>query len=184
MNETLKNISERYSCRDFADTPLTDEQIEHLVDAALASPSAVNKQPWCITVVTDKALIDELDIKGMEALAAYEDKSYYNMMRKRGGKMLYNAPCLLVVTCDESKWAMIDSGILCQNIVLAAQSLGLGSCIIGLLRAPLEGPHGEDFKKRLMFRDGYKFVISVIVGTVNSGKTPHKLEYDKVTYVK
>ncbi|HOO26028.1 MAG TPA: nitroreductase family protein [Clostridiales bacterium] len=44
MNETLKSIAERYSCRDFADTPLTDEQIKALADAALSAPSAVNRQ--------------------------------------------------------------------------------------------------------------------------------------------
>ena len=43
MNETLKNIAERNSCRDFAGTQVTDEQIEILVNAALASPSAVNR---------------------------------------------------------------------------------------------------------------------------------------------
>jgi nitroreductase len=184
MNETLRNIVERYSCRDFEATPLTDEQISLIVDAALAAPSAVNAQPWNITVVTDKALIEELDASGMEALAAEEDKTFYNSMMKRGGKMLYNAPCLLVVTCNDSKWGTLDSGILCQNIVLAAESLGLGSCIIGLLRVPLDGPRGEEFKKRLKFNEGYKFAVSVLVGTVKSGKKPHELDHSKVTYVK
>ena len=77
MNGTLKTIVERYSCRDFADTPLTDEQIKLLVDAALASPSAMNRQPWHIIMVTDKALIEELDDEGMNILAAAEDKSGY-----------------------------------------------------------------------------------------------------------
>jgi nitroreductase len=184
MNETLKNIAERYSCRDFEATPLTDEQISLIVDAALAAPSAVNAQPWNISVVTDKALIEELDASGMEALAAEEDKTFYNSMMKRGGKMLYNAPCLLVVTCNDSKWGTLDSGILCQNIVLAAESLGLGSCIIGLLRVPLDGPRGEEFKKRLKFNEGYRFAVSVLVGTVKSGKKPHELDHSKVVYVR
>lgn len=184
MNETLKNIAKRYSCRDYADTPLTDEQIQHIVNAALAAPSAVNRQPWRITVVTDKELIDELDASGMEILAAEEDSTFYERMKERGGKILYNAPCLFVVTGDGTDWAVFDSGILCQNIVLAAESLGLGSCMIGMLRIPLEGPCGEEFKKRLKFAEGYTFACGVVVGTIKSGKEPHEPDFDKVTYVK
>jgi len=183
MNETLKNISERYSCRDFADTPLTDGQVEALVGAALAAPSAMNLQPWHITVVTDKGLIDELDTYGMAILAADEDKAYYERVMARGGKIFYNAPSLFVIASDGSKYAALDSGIMCQNIVLAAQSLGLGSCIIGMLRIPLSGPRGGEFKKRLQFPDGYEFAISIIVGTVKSGKEPHEPDKGKVSYV-
>ena len=183
MNETLKNIAERYSCRDFADTPLTDEQIRELVNAALAAPSARNLQPWHITVVTDKALIDELDAEGMAALAANEDKSFYNVMVERGGKMFYNAPCALIITHNGSPWGDLDSGILCQNIVLAAESLGLGTCIVGLLREPLEGPKGESFKKRLKFKDDYKFAVGILVGTIQSGKEPHEFDHSKITYI-
>jgi len=183
MNETLKNISERYSCRDFAQTPLTDIQIKALVVAALAAPSAKNIQPWHITVVTDKALIEDLDAEGMSIMAKDEDNRLYNFIMERGGKMLYNAPCLLVVTSDASQWATLDSGILCQNIVLAAESLGLGSCIVGLLRIPLEGQRGDEFKKRLKFPDGNKFEVSVLAGTIISGKDPHELDWNKVTYV-
>ena len=53
MNETLKTIAERYSCRDFAETPLTSEQIKAIVDAALAAPSAMNNQPWHVIMITD-----------------------------------------------------------------------------------------------------------------------------------
>jgi nitroreductase len=183
MNETLKNITERYSCRDFADTPLTDGQIEALVNAALAAPSARNLQPWHITVVKDKKLIDELDAAGMEVLSTEEDKTFYDLMMQRGGKMFYDAPFVIVITTDGSKWGMLDSGILCQNVVLAAESMGLGTCIAGLLNVPLGGPRGDEFKKRLEFKDGYEFAVGVLVGTIKSGKKPHELDFTKVTYI-
>jgi nitroreductase len=183
MNETLKNIMQRYSCRDFADTPLADEQVKALVDAALAAPSARNLQPWHITVITDKALVDELDVAGMEALALEDDKTFYNSMMSRGGKMLYNAPFAMIICSDGSDWGTLDSGILCQNVVLAAESMGLGTCIIGLFRVPLGGPKGEELKKRLKFKDGYRFEVGIIAGTVKSGKKPHDPDYGKVTYI-
>ena len=183
MNETLKNIAERNSCRDFCDTPLTDNQIEALVSAALSAPSAINLQPWHVIVVQDKALIEELDDEGMRILSEAEDKTAYERMMSRGGKMLYNAPCLVVVLSDGSKWGTLDCGILCQNVVLAAQSLGLGSCIVGMVGVPLDGPKGDEYKKRLKFPQGYTFAIGVLVGTINSGKEPHEHDAGKVTYI-
>ena len=183
MNETLKTIAERNSCRDFKDTPLTDGQMKDIIDAALAAPSGMNRQPWRLVVVKDKALIDELDAEGMGILAAAEDKAGYQRFMDRGGKLLYNAPCLVYVLSDGSTWSPLDSGILVQNIALAAQSIGLGSCIVGMANLPLTGPRGGEFKKRMNFPDGFSFAIGILVGTPNTGKEPHELDPNKVTYV-
>ena len=183
MNETLKTIMGRNSCRDFKDTPPTEEQVKAIVDAALAAPSGMNRQPWHIVVVNNKAIIDELDAEGMGMLAAAEDKTSYDRMMSRGGKMLYNAPCLVYVLSDGSTWSPLDCGILCQNVALAAHSLGLSSCIVGMANVPLTGARGDEFKKRLKFPEGYSFAIGVLVGTPNTGKDPHELEPAKVTVV-
>jgi len=182
MNETLKNIAERYSCRDFKDTPLTDEQVNAIVEAALAAPSARNRQPWHVVVIRDKELIDEFDSEGMRILET-EDKEMFEIMTSRGEKLFYNAPCLAIILSDGSKWGMLDSGILCENIAIAAQSLGLGSCIIGMARFPLSGPHGEYYRRHMRFPDGYEFAISIALGAANKTRTPHELDMGKVTYI-
>ena len=184
MNETLKTIAERYSCRNFADAPLSDAQVSTLVDAALAAPSAMNQQPWHVIVVTDKALIDEMDADGMSVLAAAEDKSVYERIKSRGGKVFYNAPCMIMIASDGSDHALMDCGILSQNVALAAHSLGLGNVICGMARIPLNGPRGDEFKRRMQFPEGFGFGMSVLVGTAKSGKAPHELDMNKVTYVK
>lgn len=183
MNETLKVIATRYSCRDFTGEPLTAEQVKALADAALAAPSAMNRQPWHVIVVTDKALIGELETEGMNILAAAEDKSGYERIKSRGGKMFYNAPCMVVVAADGSRFAAMDSGILCQNVALAAHALGLGSVICGMAGIPLGGPKGEDFKKRMGFPEGYSFSITVLVGAANGVREPHELDRSKLTFV-
>jgi len=183
MNETLKTIAGRYSCRDFCDTPLEKEQIDALVEAALASPSAMNRQPWHIIVVTDKKLIDELDLEGMDILAAAEDKSGYERIMARGGKIFYNAPCMMVVASDGTHYSAMDCGILSQNVSLAAHSLGLGSVICGMAGIPLSGARGDEFKKRLKFPEGYGFGVAILVGAAKSGKEPHELDRTKVSYV-
>ena len=185
MNETLRNIAERYSCRDFAKTPLTDGQIEAITNAALAAPSAMNIQPWHLIIIKDKALIDELDADGMGILAAQEDKAAYERFMGRGGKLFYNAPFMMLILSDGSKWGTLDSGILCQNVVLAAQSLGLASCIVGMAGIPLDGPRKEEYAKRLGFPEGYGFSVGVIIGSLgaNGKKDPHELDRNKATTV-
>ena len=184
MNETLKTIAERYSCRDFEDTPLTEEQIKIIVDSALASPSGVNRQPWHVIMITDKVLIEELDAEGMKILAASEDISMYERIQSRGGKIFYNAPCMVMVASDGSKYAALDCGILSQNVALAAHSIGLASVICAMGVIPLNGSRGDELKKRMCFPEGYDFGIAVLIGTAKTTKAPHELDMAKVTYIK
>ena len=184
MNETMRTIAERYSCRDFTGDPLTAPQLQALVKAALASPSAMNRQPWYVIAITDKALINELDADGMSILAEAEDKSVFERIQSRGGKIFYNAPCMILAASDGSEHAAMDCGILSQNVALAAHSLGLGSVICGMAAIPLNGPRGNTFKKRMQFPDGYGFGIAILAGVAKSGKAPHVLDMSKVTYIK
>jgi len=184
MNETLKNINERYTCRDFKDTPISQQQLDELVKAALSSPSARNLQPWHVVFITDKAIVDELDKEGMDVLSGEEDKSMYELLVSRGGKMFYNAPCLAIVLSDGSKWGTLDSGILCQNIVLAAESMGLGTCIVGMAGISLNGPKAEEYAKRFNFPKDHTFAIGVLFGEINSGKEPHEHEMSKVSFIR
>jgi hypothetical protein len=55
--------------------------------------------------------------------------------------------------------------------------------ICGMAGIPLNGPRGDELKKRLRFLEGYGFGIAILVGTANSGKAPHELDAGKVTYI-
>ncbi|MCL1845341.1 MAG: nitroreductase [Defluviitaleaceae bacterium] len=181
MNETLKTIAERYTCRDFSPEPLETAQIDALVNAALAAPSAMNLQPWHLVVVTDKKFIEEMDAATMDHVK--NDPEWYERMKERGGNAFYNVPCMIFIGINETEWAPLDCGIVSQNIALAAHSLGLGSVICGMARIPLEGARGADFLARLKFPEGYSFGMSVGVGKVKSGKPPHELDKNKVSYI-
>jgi nitroreductase len=180
MNEVLKAIQERYTCRDYTNEPLTQAQIEELVKAGLAAPSAMNLQPWHLVVVTDKDFIDEIDAAGMEYIKC--DPAWHKRFADRGGKIFYNAPCIIFIAQDGSEAAPLDCGIVSQNIALAAHALGLGSTICGMAHYPLMGENGAELLRRLNFPEGYSFGMSVCVGNVNSGKQPHELDTSKVTY--
>jgi len=182
MNEVIKAIMERYSCRDFTGAPLTSQQVETLAKAALAAPSAINLQPWHIIAITDKSMIDEYGEECLAILKA-QNSEFYQRIMDRGGKVLYNAPCMIFIAKNNSEAATLDAGIAVQNVALAAHSMGLGSVICGMVRAPLAGPNGEAWAMRLQIPKGYSFGMSICVGEAKSGKAPHELDLSKITYV-
>lgn len=181
MNETLNAVFERYSCRAFTDTKLEDSQLEVIAKAAVASPSAMNAQPWHVTVVTDKTLIEEMDAVGMAAIEK-DNPGVYERMKNRGGNLFYNAPCMIYISIK--KGTELDCGIVCQNIVLAAQSMGINSLICGMARVPMTSDSAEEFSKRMKLPEDYEFGVAVLLGyEVNPGK-PHEPDLSKITYIK
>ncbi|NCA86863.1 MAG: nitroreductase family protein [Clostridia bacterium] len=116
-NETLEVIHNRKSVRHFTDQPVSKAQIETLLRAGMAAPTAVNRQPWMFYVVTQREILDTLS----------QQLPY--------AKMLTQAQAAIVVCGDMQKagnlqdkgyWVQ-DCAAATQNILLAAESIGLGA---------------------------------------------------------
>ncbi len=181
MNETLKTIQTRYSCRSFTGEAIDAEKVEALALAAVQAPSGMNLQPWQIVVIKDKVLIDEMDAKAMELLAAQEDKSAYERMMSRGGKIYYNAPCMIVIA--QKPGCGLDCGIACENVALAASALGLGNVICGMARMSLSEKDGGTYQS-LVIPEGYEFGVAVLVGyATEENGTPHEPDLSKIRYI-
>ena len=181
MNETLKVIAERYSCRNYDGVLPEREKLEAIALAAVQSPSAMNNQPWEIVVVTDKALIEKMDAAGIKFFAEAEDKSTYERLMERGGKLFYNAPSMFIIL--KKPGSDLDCGIVSENIALAAASLELGSVICGLAGIPFSGSDGEEYKQKVGFTDGYEFGMAVLVGNAIGTGTPHEPDMSKIRFV-
>lgn len=185
MNDTLKTIADRFTCRSFlAETP-GDEALKTIANAGLQAPSAMNVQPWQIILVKDKKLIEEMDTEAMAFMASSEEfKTLHERIITRGGKLFYNAPCLYVVTIEAAnKNAPMDCGIVVQNMALAATSLGLGNAICGLFAFVFAGKRGDEFKQRLGMKNGHTFGISMLVGIPGTKAAPHEIDPSKVSVV-
>lgn len=181
MNEVLQTIATRYSCRSYDGRLPEKEILEAIALAAVQAPSAMNQQPWRIHVITDKKLIEELDAEGMQVLAAAEDKSTYQRFMDRGGNLFYNAPCMFLVL--KQPGTEMDSGIVAENIALAAASLGLGSVICGMAAISFSGPNSEALKQRAEISPEWEFGIAVLVGNANGSGTPHPADLSKIKYI-
>lgn len=182
MNETLKTIAERYSCRAFDGRLPEKEKLQAIAAAAVQSPSGMNRQGWEIKVITDKVLIEEMDAAGMRFLEQAEDKSGYQRFMERGGKLYYNAPCMFLVLKQPD--TDLDCGIVSENIALAASSLGLGNVICGMAAIPFGGQQGEDFRRRAGFHDNWEFGMSVLVGyAADPNGKPHEPDLSKIEFI-
>ncbi len=181
MNETLRTIANRYACRSYDNRLPEKEKLEAIALAAVQAPSALNRQPWQVVVITDKSFIEEMDAEGMRLLAEAEDQSTYERFMSRGGTLYYNAPCMFLVF--KKPGTDMDSGIVSANISLAATSLGLGSVICAMAALPFTGSKGDSFKKKIGLPDGWEFGISVLVGYPIGTGTPHEPDTTKIRFI-
>lgn len=123
--EVLEAIPKRRSCRAFLPEPVSEQQVAKLLTAATWAPSAGNVQPWFFYVVRDAYLKRKL------AEAAL------------GQRFVAEAPVVIVVCADLQRaqnaykqrgvelYCLQDTAAACQNMLLAAGELGLGSCWVG-----------------------------------------------------
>ena len=125
-NQVINNIMTRVSVRQFTGEPITQAQVDTLLRAAMAAPSAVNKQPWAFVVISDKAIIDRIG-------AELPNTRCQN-----------NAPCAIVLCGDTDKaldgdghefWVQ-DVAAATENLLLAAHSMGRGAVWTGMYPTP------------------------------------------------
>ncbi len=121
MNAKLAPLFARRSVRRYSGEPLTDAEIRDLLEAAMAAPSACAKDPWHFVVVRDRAALDKL----AEVLP--------------NGPMLRQADAAIVVCGDLARahrnvesYLLQDCSAAVQNVLLAATTLGLGACWLGV----------------------------------------------------
>ncbi|MCL2574920.1 MAG: nitroreductase family protein [Defluviitaleaceae bacterium] len=186
MNDVLKTIQNRFSCRGYTGEAVAPSDVRAIAAAGLQAPSAKNFQPWKIIAINNKSIIDKLDNEGMEYLKSLEDQRLYQLFVDRGGKLFYNAPALFIVLKEENPqgtWVDIDCGILVQNMALAATSLELNTCIVAFAAFAFNGANAEEMKKTVQWPDGYEFAMGLLVGEGNTTKEPHEIDWDKVVVI-
>lgn len=183
-NAVLDTIAARRSHRAYKDTPVSQEHIDLLLKAFLESPSAVNKQPWHISVVRNQALLDKMNAAIREEVMKREAASRSPRFADDKFHVFYHAPLVFFLSADPAwRYSALDSGIAVQNIALAAESLGLGSVILGMPRDAFISEHAEEFKKTLDFKEGEEFMIAIAVGYPDDDKPAHPIAEGHISYI-
>ena len=114
--DALTIIHSRKSVRNFTGQDVSKELLDKIVRAGMAAPTAVNKQPWSFVVVTDRKTLDSLK----------DGLPHAKMLDKAGAAIIV---CAIPEKAFEKKveYAVIDSTCASENILLAAEALGLGA---------------------------------------------------------
>jgi nitroreductase len=119
--EFLDLALKRYSVRSFLDTPVEENKIRYILEAACSAPSACNNQPWIFIVIRDK--------DSRFSLSSTYDRPWF-----------LKAPVIIAACCDRTvswkrsdgkEFGDIDTAIALDHLTLAAAEHGLGTCWIG-----------------------------------------------------
>lgn len=141
MNQVLQTILERRSIRKYADKPVKREDIELILQAGIYAPTGADAEPWHFGVMTDKKMIENLDQRARAALGGTGIERLIAMGANPDYRIFFGAPVVIMIYGERELRvsgthlsALADCSAAIQNMQLAAFSLGLGTCWIGLIR--------------------------------------------------
>jgi nitroreductase len=184
-NETLRHIQERRTHRAYHRDQLSEEQLNTLLDAALASPSANNRQPWHFSVVQNQELLNKVHKAASDTALSIAKADRSPRFDNADFQVFYHAPTVIFLSCPaDLPIALTDCGIAVQNIALAAQSMGLGSAILALPKMAFSGGRKEELERELQFPQGHTFAVAIAVGHSSDDKPPHDKHPEKITLIR
>ncbi len=168
MNETLKTIANRRSCRCYNEKKVPLEIVKEILIAGTKAPSALNKQSASIICLQEESVVENLrkrltDFKGKDPL--------------------YGAKTVVIVYADKnSRFAVQDASCILENMFLAATSLGIASCWINCLHDYFATEEGNQFKKEILNLDDEKITVGTCILGYSVEEIPEKEK--KSDYIK
>lgn len=164
--ELMDALYTRRSIRKYKDDPVPRELIKKLLDAAVMAPSGSNSQPWSFVVLQEKKQLksysDRAKIMFIDFMSKYPDpQDYKKILSDPDFNIFYNAGTLIIIYGDKSPNAYGDCSLAAENLMLAAHSLGLGSCWIGFSFPLFNSP---EFKRELGISENLTAVAPLIIG--------------------
>jgi glutathione peroxidase-family protein len=161
VNPVLSNIMARRSIRKYLDKPVEHEKLEAVALAGINAPSAMNRQNWAVRVIEDQNLM--ASVKGQSR----------------------NAPNLICVCAPADGRFDLDAGLMGQNMMLAAQTLGLGTCIqTGPIRFLTTDEKAQAFRDSLDIPEGYKLLYVISIGYPDEQPDAKPRDASKVKFIK
>jgi len=175
-NPVMNTIYGRRSVRKYSDKDVPDEIIREIIKAGTYAPTAVNKQPWRFVVIKNRKLIDDYDERAKKIFVSmFKDSTvpelavYAKNLAKPEVRILYEAPVFILVFASPDAMNEHDCALAAENMMLAAHSLGIGCCWIGLA-AGLGS--NEAFLKETSIPKGHKLIAPLIFGYPAKGALP------------
>lgn len=173
MNETMRALLERRSTRHYTDEPVSDEALGQILEAGLWAPTARNKQEVKIAVMRDLA-------ERAAFRAAFEAADG----RERFKNFDYGCPVFLFLYGEKDfPYTEMDSGIVVENMAIAAESLGLGTVIIGCIRDFMRSEAGAPWRARIGMTEDDLFAIGLCIGHIERPTKKQERQEGRVLYL-
>ncbi|MBE7093370.1 MAG: diguanylate cyclase [Clostridiales bacterium] len=154
MNETIKTLIERRSCKKYLSTPVKQELIDEVIKAGMYAPTGKNRQPVKIIAITDTHVRDELRKMNAQIMGVNENVDPF-----------YGAPVVLLVVADSTvNTYLYDGSLVMGNLMLAAHSLGLGSCWIHRAKEEMQTEYGKNLLKSLGIEGEWEGIGHCVLG--------------------
>jgi nitroreductase len=175
MNDIIDIIKSRRSIRKYNDRPISEEIIDKIIEAAKWAPSGMNEQPWGFIVVRDKALIKELSdrsIPYIKELVEHDPKfeRYKRRLNVKNFSIFYHAPRVIIIIGKKTAFSPEnDCAMAAQNMMLAAWSMEIGSCWIGMMRVL---DKDKWFRETFEVPDNYTIIAPIALGYFDEKNIP------------
>ncbi|MBO4769876.1 MAG: nitroreductase [Clostridia bacterium] len=190
-------IFTRRSTRSYRPDPVDAGTLDKILLAGRHAPSGSNSQLCHFLAVTDPAVIDTLAGLVQQAFSRMEttENTYISLrwsikQSKKGAyRFCYNAPALIIIANREDYGNNVaDSAVAAENIMIACNALGLGSCYINQLRWLNGDPALSEYLRSLGMAENERVYASVILGYPDTAdglpeRTPLPRTGNLVTYI-
>ena len=168
MNDIIKAMETRRSIRGYKEDMVPEELIAEVVEAGTYAATGMGRQSPIILAVTNKEVRDRLSKVNAEIMGTTGDP-------------FYGAPVVLVVLADKSRPTYLyDGSLVMGNLMLAAHSLGLGSCWIHRAKETFEREEGKAILKELGIEGDYEGIGNCVIGYAKEpakDAAPRKTDY-------
>ena len=174
-NKVIENIMSRRSIRAYKDTPVSRDTLMKIMECAINAPNGQNKQSWELRIVDNPELLNQMK----DAMAQSHPDMEFAKQCFRG------APVMVFIAKDSSyDFSAYDCGLMAQNMMLSAWSLGVGSICLG---SPVRFLTDNELCKPLVdgleFSEGYEFCLCVGLGYALETPEAKPRDINKVKFV-
>ncbi len=175
-NPVIETILSRRSIRRYKPQPVGRDTMQIILNCGINAPNGQNKQSWEVRVVDNPEFINGVtEIFKKESKMA-ESPDFKNMFR--------NAPTVVFIANDPSYGAsQIDCGLMGENMILAAWSMGIGSCCLGSSAAFMKTPAAAEYLKKLDFSEGYQLLYCIAFGYPDETPEAKPRDAGKVRFI-
>ena len=176
-NAVVEAIMARRSIRQYKDTPVEKEKLQLIAECGVNAPNGMNAQAWEVVIINSKEWIDGVN-------GIYKAANPAAAARPGFKNMFVNAPAVIAVAAPNDTYNGVNAGLLGENIMLAAHSLGLGTCCLGgPLRFLQSSPEAAPYMEKLGINPDYSILFLIAVGYPDEEPSAKPRDLSKIYYL-